>query len=175
MEFSNSDDRDQPNRLKVIDATNDDNSVVALSQEKMDELQMFRGDLVLVKGKKNHETICIVLADDECPSECIRMNGVVQNNVGVRPGDFVSIRSRQDIEYGKCVRIKPTSTNVQRNRSYLLDVYLRPYFREAYRPVCKGDTFIVRANRQAVEFQVIGTDPDPYCIVAPDTAIICDD
>ena len=30
----------------------------------MDELQLFRGDTVLLKGKKRRETICIVLADD---------------------------------------------------------------------------------------------------------------
>ena len=36
---------------------NDDNSVVALSQEKMDELQLFRGDTVLLKGKRRKETV----------------------------------------------------------------------------------------------------------------------
>ena len=36
---------------------NDDNSVVALSQEKMDELQLFRGDTVLLKGKRRRETV----------------------------------------------------------------------------------------------------------------------
>ena len=45
---------------------NDDNSVVALSPAKMEELQLFRGDTVLVKGKKRKDTVCIVLADDAC-------------------------------------------------------------------------------------------------------------
>ncbi len=39
----------KPNRLLREEAVNDDNSVV-LSQEKMDELQLFRGDTVLLKG-----------------------------------------------------------------------------------------------------------------------------
>ena len=39
----------KPNRLMVEEAINDDNSVVALSQKKMDELQLFRGDTVLLK------------------------------------------------------------------------------------------------------------------------------
>ena len=39
----------RPNRLIVEDAVNDDNSVVALSMAKMDELQLFRGDTVLLK------------------------------------------------------------------------------------------------------------------------------
>ena len=36
-------------RLIVEEAVNDDNSVVALSQAKMDELGFFRGDTVLLK------------------------------------------------------------------------------------------------------------------------------
>ena len=40
---------------------NDDNSVVALSQEKMDELQLFRGDTVLLKGKRRKETVRLLL------------------------------------------------------------------------------------------------------------------
>ena len=45
---------------------------------------------------------------------------------------------------------------------------------EAYRPVHKGDTFLVRGAMRAVEFKVVETDPSPYCIVAPETVIHCD-
>lgn len=34
---------------------NDDNSVISLSQAKMEELNLFRGDNVLIKGKKRKE------------------------------------------------------------------------------------------------------------------------
>lgn len=61
----------------VEDAVNDDNSVVALSQAKMDELQLFRGDTVLIKGKKRKQTVCIVLSDDTMSDDKIRMNRVV--------------------------------------------------------------------------------------------------
>jgi len=67
----------QPNRLIVDDARNDDNSVVSISQAKMDELQLFRGDTVLLKGKKGRETVCIVLADEETEDANIRMNKVM--------------------------------------------------------------------------------------------------
>lgn len=49
--------KSKPNRLMVEEAVNDDNSVVALSQDKMDELQLFRGDTVLLKGKRRKETV----------------------------------------------------------------------------------------------------------------------
>ena len=65
-----------PNRLVVDEAKNDDNSVVSLSPAKMESLQLFRGDTVLLKGKKGRETVCIVLADDETDDLSIRMNKV---------------------------------------------------------------------------------------------------
>ena len=57
---------------------NDDNSVVALSPAKMEELQLFRGDTVLVKGKKRKDTVCIVLADDA------RDDGVLESDARAR-------------------------------------------------------------------------------------------
>lgn len=56
----------------------------------------------------------------------------------------------------------------------IFEVFLKPYFLEAYRPIKKGDIFIVRGGMRAVEFKVIETDPSPYCIVAPDTVIHCE-
>ena len=66
----------KPYRLVVENADNDDNSVVSLSQDKMDELDLFRGDTVLVKGKRKKETVCIVLADEDVKDGSIKMNKV---------------------------------------------------------------------------------------------------
>lgn len=105
--------KDRPNRLLVEEAVNDDNSVVSLSQAKMDELRLFRGDTVLLKGKRRKETVCIVLSDDNCPDEKIRMNRVVRNNLRVRLGDVVSIQSCPDVKYGSRVHILPIDDTVE--------------------------------------------------------------
>jgi transitional endoplasmic reticulum ATPase len=47
----------KPYRLIVEDATNDDNSVVSLNQAKMDELDLYRGDTALIKGKRKRDTV----------------------------------------------------------------------------------------------------------------------
>jgi len=70
------DKKKAPNRLVVDDATNDDNSVVTLSVAKMEELNLFRGDTVLLKGKKGKDTVCICLSDDTTEDCNIRMNKV---------------------------------------------------------------------------------------------------
>lgn len=166
--------KSRPNRLIVEEANNDDNSVVALSQTKMDELQLFRGDTVLLKGKKRKETVCIVLSDDTCPNEKILMNRVVRNNLRVRLCDIVSIQPCPDMKYGQRIHVLPLDDTVVGLTGNLFDVYLKPYFLEAYRPIHKDDNFIVRGGMRSVEFKVVETDPAPYCIVAPDTVIHCE-
>ena len=93
------DKKKAPNRLVVDEATNDDNSVVSLSPAKMEELQLFRGDTILLKGKKGHDTVCIVLSDEETVDANIRMNKVVRKNLRVRLGDIVSISAKEDVPY----------------------------------------------------------------------------
>lgn len=97
-----------PNRLIVDEAHNDDNSVVSLNIETMNvrctpprasliallirangqELKFFRGDTVLIKGKKRKDTVCIVLGDETCELNKIRLNKVTRNTLRVS-GDVV--------------------------------------------------------------------------------------
>ena len=56
----------------------------------------------------------------------------------------------------------------------LFDVYLKPYFLEAYRPVRQGDMFTVRGGMRQVEFKVVEIEELEYGIVAQDTVIHCE-
>jgi transitional endoplasmic reticulum ATPase len=96
-----------PNRLVVDDSANDDNSVVSLSNAKMEELQLFRGDTVMLKGKKGRETVCICLVDEEAQDSQIRMNKVVRKNLRCRLGDVVTVNACQDVPYGKRIHVLP--------------------------------------------------------------------
>ncbi|MED6144717.1 AAA ATPase cdc48 [Stylosanthes scabra] len=163
-----------PNRLVVDEAVNDDNSVVAMHPDTMEKLQLFRGDTILIKGKKRRDTVCIALADDTCEEPKIRMNKVVRSNLRVRLGDVVSVHQCPDVKYGKRVHILPIDDTIEGVTGNLFDAFLKPYFLEAYRPVRKGDLFLVRGGMRSVEFKVIETDPGEYCVVAPDTEIFCE-
>ena len=55
----------------------------------MEELQLFRADTVLLKGKKRKETVCVVLSEEDVPNEKIRINRVVRKNLRVRIGDVI--------------------------------------------------------------------------------------
>jgi len=164
-------DKVKPNRLIVEHSEKDDNSIVQLSQAKMDELGLFRGDTVLLKGKKRHETICIALSEDNCPNEKIFMNRVVRHNLRVKIGDVVNISAAPNVAYGQRIHVLPFDDTIEGLTGNLFEVYLKPYFLEAYRPVRKGDIFTVKGAMRTVEFKVVETDPSPTCIVAPETAL----
>ena len=45
-----------PNRLIVDESSSDDNSVASLNPATMELLQLFRGDTIIVRGKKRKDT-----------------------------------------------------------------------------------------------------------------------
>jgi len=163
-----------PNKLIVDDATNDDNSVMTINPKTMKELKLFKGDTILIKGKMRKETVLICLSDDSVEENKVRINKVARNNLRVRLGDIVAIHPCQDIKYGQRVHLLPIDDTVEGVTGNLFDVYLKPYFLEAYRPIMKGDLLLIRGGMRAVEFKVVECDPSPYCIVAQDTIIHCE-
>ncbi|KAF8909273.1 P-loop containing nucleoside triphosphate hydrolase protein [Gymnopilus junonius] len=160
-----------PNRLIVDEATADDNSVATLNPATMELLQLFRGDTIIVRGKKRRDTVLICLSSDEVEEGRIQINKVARNNLRVKLGDLVNVHQCLDIKYGKRIHVLPFDDSIEGLSGNIFDVYLKPYFLEAYRPVRKGDTFLVRGGMRTVEFKVIETDPAEYCIVAQDTVI----
>jgi len=173
-----------PNRLITDDVTevvqgDGDNSCVLLSPAKMEELGLFRGDSVLIKGKKRHETVCIALANEQTDDSKIRMNRVIRKNLRVKLADVVSLHSAGEVKYGTRIHCLPFEDSVEGITGSLFDTYLKPYFQDSYRPVKKGDYFLVRAGFRPVEFKVVEVEvkdePDEdVCIVAPETMIHCD-
>jgi transitional endoplasmic reticulum ATPase len=74
----------------------------------------------------------------------------------------------------KRVAVLPFADTVEGLTGNIFDVFLAPYFREAYRPLHLNDRFKVRGGMRVVEFKVVETDPPNYGIVAQDTVIHCE-
>uniref|UniRef100_A0A915DVW8 CDC48 N-terminal subdomain domain-containing protein n=1 Tax=Ditylenchus dipsaci TaxID=166011 RepID=A0A915DVW8_9BILA len=152
----------KPNRLVVELTTKDENSAVFVSQAKMDELSLYRGDTVLLKGKKRRETVCIVQHDDQCPNDKILMSRVVRNNLRVRIGDVVSIQT-VNVPNAARIHILPIDDTVEGLTGDLFEVFLKPYFQNNFRPAHVGDIFNVKAAMRTVEFKIVEIfcDGDP--------------
>ncbi|AFR97364.1 transitional endoplasmic reticulum ATPase [Cryptococcus neoformans] len=160
-----------PNRLVVDESPSDDNSVAILHPNTMEALGLFRGDTIIVRGKRRRDTVLICLSQDDIEEGKVAMNKVARGNCAIKLGDLVHVSAANDIKYGKRIHVLPFADSIEGLSGNLFDVYLRPYFLEAYRPVRKGDVFQVRGGMRTVDFKVVEVDPSPYCIVASETVI----
>lgn len=52
---------------------------------------------------------------------------------------FFSIQPCPDVKYGKRIHVLPIDDTVEGITGNLFEVYLKPYFLEAYRPIRKGE------------------------------------
>ncbi|OCF54047.1 transitional endoplasmic reticulum ATPase [Kwoniella mangroviensis CBS 10435] len=153
-----------PNRLMVEESPQEDNSVAILHPNTMEALGLFRGDTVIVRGKLRRDTVLICLSQDDIEEGKIAMNKVARGNCAVKLADLVHVSPANDIKYGKRIHVLPFADSIEGLSGNLFDVYLRPYFLEAYRPVRKGDVFQVRGGMRTVDFKVVEVDPSPYCL-----------
>merc|ERR1712100_569407 len=151
-----------------------ENSAVYLNSKKVEELNLFRGDTVLIKGKKRKDTVSIIMTDDSCEDKKIRLNEVIRKNIGVKIGDIITIHPFSDLKFGKRIHVLPFEDTIVDVKKSLFEDFLKPYFLDSYRPIKKGDTFKVKGNDVLVEFKVMEIDPVDYCIVGPDTIIYCE-
>ena len=159
------DQKKAPNKLmvshiliQVEEALNDENSSIQLSQAKMNELKIFKGDAIFIKGKNRKETLVVALIDNKLEEGKIRMNKTIRKNLRVRLGDVVQIRSAGDVPNLTKIHVLPLEDTIEGLSGDLTKTYLIPYFKDAYRPVKKGDLFVVRGNFKPVEFKIVATE-----------------
>ncbi|KAG8087229.1 hypothetical protein GUJ93_ZPchr0010g7830 [Zizania palustris] len=139
----------------------------------MNELDLFTGDTVSLRGKVRRETVCYAVMDETCPDGTVRLCRGVRGNLRVKLGDVVTVKPRPNVKNGKRVAVRPFEDSIKGISGDLFRPYLLPYFKDALRPVRRGDRFLVRGHMHAVEFKVVETDPDDCVIVAPDTELYC--
>ena len=162
-----------PNKLLVEEAVNDDNTSVYLTAAKLSELGIFRGDPVLLRGKRRKQTVAVALqeAGSELDDGKIRMNKCIRKNLKLRLGDTVVVTPSTETPNLTKIHILPFDDSVEGISGDLTQSYLIPYFKDAFRPIHKNDCFIVRGNFRAVEFKVVATEPGEYGFVTSTTTL----
>lgn len=107
-----------------------------------------------------------------------------------------------DVKYAQSINIGVFADTIEGISGDVFDVYVKPYFKDKFRPVKKGDIFLSRGGMRSVEFKVqdvvvvssegseggsgeegssdsssgsgSGSKEVDYCIVGPDTEVIFD-
>jgi len=169
-------EKKKKNRFIVEDVLENagDNSASYINSTDVETLGLFRGDTVLLKGKKKNDTVSIIMSEDSCEAGKIRINKVIRNNIQVKIGDIITLHPFADLKFGKKIHVLPFEDTIKNQDENLFEKYLKPYFLDAYRPIKKGDTFTIQRQENCIEFKVLETDPVDYCIVGPDTVIYCE-
>ncbi len=173
--------KNRPNAFVVEEqaSLDADQSVVAMSPNKMDELGIFNGDAVVVRGKRRKDTILLAVAEEGLPSNVLRLGTVARGNVNLKLGDVATVHEAPDIRYGTVVHVLPFKKDVEGISGELFETFLQPYFSDQFKPLKKGDKFICKGAMREVHFRVISIDVDgqedvDHCFVNEDTEIFCE-
>ncbi len=100
-------------QLKVVEALQDDayKGIARLDAELMKELEIRRGDVIIIKG--NRETVAI--ADRSYPADVgegiIRIDGILRRNAKTGIGDVVKI-SKAEVREAKKIMIAPAQQGI---------------------------------------------------------------
>lgn len=179
-------------------------SVVALTEAALEELGLFEGDAVSIKGKRGKKTLASVAAvsaadagelggaDSGSTQHRIGLSTDAMRNAGVRAGDTVTVSAASTVKFGKAVVILPyedslksagidvpTSSEDEAAANSLFDDYIKPYFDGKFRVLHRGDSFHIDGPKGLLEFQCVEIDSveregDNACVVVDDTVVDCD-
>lgn len=166
--------KDKSRSIIVSDRMTPDNSTLALSVNTMGRIPLSHGDIALVASQTTRETLLVCLIDDDLDDGFVLMNGVVRRNLSVDTGDLVGIWPCSRLRYLERAAVLLVGGNFEYLTGSIFDIFLAPYFHEAYRPVSQGDIFTCSAEIGTAVFRVAQVDPPGYGIVAQDTKIFWD-
>ncbi|GAB1223102.1 hypothetical protein ENUP19_0215G0009 [Entamoeba nuttalli] len=161
-------------RLIVEESKEDDMSIVYMNPQRMEELNFFEGDSILIKGKRRKSTVCIVMAEEGLTENMIRLHRMTRYNLRVKLGDVVGVETPQNVPYAIKIHVLPIDDTVEGITGDLFETYIRPYFSDVFRPIKKDDHFLCHGGMRTVEFKVVDIDPSPYALVVNDTIIHCE-
>lgn len=166
-----------PNMLLVDDAgATETQSSIFLNAQKMAELNLAEGDSVMLKGNKRKTTIGIVFENNEIPEGRIGMTKTVRNNIRLHLGDVVTISPLEDLPAAVSVSCIPFKDSAQGMSGDLIEIFLKPHFKDNQLPLKVGDTFIARGGMRAIEFKVTaieveGKSDAEFGLITEDTII----
>mmetsp|Transcript_18939 Transcript_18939/g.23970 ORF Transcript_18939/g.23970 Transcript_18939/m.23970 type:complete len:176 (+) Transcript_18939:1933-2460(+) len=154
----------------VAEETHFDSSCVMLSPESMEDLEVFRGDTVLLSSlaPEPKTALCIALSEEGL-RDSIKTSVDALRNLGVQAGDSISV-ARPDFEvcYSTDIHVLPFQDTIGENDNTTVTQAAMTFFHEAYRPVTKGNCFVVHSG---IEFKIVSLQPEAFGIVGPQTKI----
>jgi len=185
------------NAMEVFLYSSDEgHSVVGMTESALEEMGLFEGDTVSIKGKRGKKTMASVAVVDASDAGVLAdasgkklallgMSADAMRNAGVRAGDTVTVVPAPNVKFGKAVLILPYKDSLKLagvddlEEAKLFENYIKPYFEGKFRTLYRGDSFAIKGPLGELEFQCVEIDSveedgDTACVVVDDTIIECD-
>lgn len=164
-----------PNRLLVKEPTSKDNSIVGIHPTRMEQIGLFNGDTILIKGRRSRETVCVVVPDATVEEEETRLPKTVRRWLKIGDADRVKVSQYPDIKNAKRVHVLPFKDCLHGFDGDVFEVFLKPYFQDNFRPVHVGEVFPVHNEEldRTVDFKVMQIDDEDtaFAVVAPESVV----
>lgn len=114
----------------------EDDSLAGVATGAIAEGGYVAGDTVLIRGKKGKDTLCILVGDDSCEPGKIRLSSVTRRNLGLALGDSCIVTPpAAEVNFATSIKVLPYDDSVKGISGNIYDVFVKPYFMDAYRPV----------------------------------------
>lgn len=140
----------------------DDAHVVEMSRTTMDNLELFDGDVVRLKGKMNLIHLALVAGVEGIDDGVICMNSVTRRNLRVRLGDMITCKAQADTPHLSRVSLAPLADTVDGLTGDLKATFLDGYFStdtsrgglDSPRPVQLGSLLRINGAMRQAWFKV---------------------
>lgn len=100
------------------------------------------------------------------------MNRGTRNNLRVRIGDVVHVSALTELPNATRIQVLPFADTIEGITGNITQTFIVPYFKDAFRPVTKGDCFQVKGTmNKPVEFKIVAVEPGEYGTVTDKTLV----
>uniref|UniRef100_A0A7S3JVY9 Cell division cycle protein 48 n=1 Tax=Aureoumbra lagunensis TaxID=44058 RepID=A0A7S3JVY9_9STRA len=155
------DDRRKKKALIVTETNGVNDGEIGLSEEKMEELALFEGDVVRVTGHRGRWTLCtaVTLGHLESENDCV-MNQASLKNCRGRIGDQVKIKASEDTKYALRIHALPFIDTLPLGRETSAEVLIQALENRFTQimPIAAGDRIEVLVEDALVEFHIADVD-----------------
>jgi len=152
-------------RMVVTTGVTEDPSVVELGKDDAKAMALEDGSHVVLRGRKQRRTTCVVLVADDLNAGEVRMSQISLNAVRLGEGEDVIVSPEPDLAEAERVLLLPfesslVAADVDSDKAF--EEGLAPYLKDQDRPLTVGDILEtpIKGTDAVVRWKVLEVEPE---------------
>ena len=146
----------RPGEYVVQESADIMDSLVRLSSAALRELDLDKGDNLLLQGARKRQTVARVAVDDTLPKAVVQVGRQILRNIKVKDGGTVTLLPQRDgLAAIRVLHILPVRDTAAGLPADPFTAFLKPYFQKEDRPVHHNDIFTASDGIRSADFKVV--------------------